>query len=133
MRAAPVASLAHHSNQGLRYWRRPAGLDRKAGLPAHRAGPDAYVTAHHLRDMLDIVGLDQLLAWSAEPALLARVPFGPSRGRAFAELDEAALDRILAGESGGNQDVAFTARAEKQRRAAPGAGPTPPMQAALRL
>ncbi len=120
-----------HSNQGLRYWRRPAGLDRAAGLPAHRAGPDAYVTAHHLRDMLEMAGLDQLLAWSAEPALLVRVPFGPSRGRLWDELDDAALDRILAGESGGNQDVAFTARTEKQRRA--GAGPVMPAQAALGL
>ena len=120
-----------HSNQGLRYWRRPAGLDRATGLPAHRAGPDAYVTAHHLRDMLAAAGVDQLLAWSAEPALLLRVPFGPSRGRAFRELDDAALDRIVAGESGGNQDVAFTARTERARRG--NAGPEQPRQAALTL
>jgi exodeoxyribonuclease X len=106
-----------HSNQGLRYWRRPAGLDRATGLPAHRAGPDAYVTAHHLRDMLALAGVDRLLAWSAEPALLVRVPFGPWRGRAWPDLDDAALDRIIAGESGGNQDVAFTARTERARRA----------------
>ena len=122
-----------HSNQGLRYWRRPAGLDRDTGLPAHRAGPDAYVTAHHLRDMLDLVGLDQLLAWSAEPALLVRVPFGPSRGRAWNELDDAALDRVLAGESGGNQDVAYTARMEKRRRAGAGIAPLVPDQAILGL
>jgi len=105
-----------HSNQGLRYWRRPEGLDRPTSLPAHRAGPDAYVTAHHLRDMLTLSSPEQLLAWSAEPALLVRVPFGPSRGRTWHDLDDAALDRILAGESGGNQDVAFTARMERQRR-----------------
>ena len=105
-----------HSNQGLRYWRRPDGLDRATGLPAHRAGPDAYVTAHHLRDMLALAGVEQLLAWSAEPALLVRVPFGPSRGRVWAELDDDALARIIAGESGGNQDVAFTARNELRRR-----------------
>ena len=118
-----------HSNQGLRYWRRPAGLDRSTGLPAHRAGPDAYVTAHHLRDMLALAGVDRLLAWSAEPALLVRVPFGPSRGRAFRELDDATLGRIIAGESGGNQDVAFSARAERARRG--DAGPDQPRQAAL--
>ena len=118
-----------HSNQGLRYWRRPAGLDRATGLPAHRAGPDAYVTAHHLRDMLALAGVEQLLAWSAEPALLVRVPFGPSRGRAWSDLDDAALDRIIAGESGGNQDVAFTARTERRRR--DDAGPERPAQAAL--
>ena len=120
-----------HSNQGLRYWRRPDGLDRATGLPAHRAGPDAYVTAHHLRDMLALVDVDQLLAWSAEPALLVRVPFGPSRGRAWRELDDDALARIIAGESGGNVDVAFTARTERDRRQ--GAGPDAPAQAALVL
>ena len=105
-----------HSNQGLRYWRRPAGLDRETGLPAHRAGPDAYVTAHHLRDMLALAGVAQLLAWSDEPALLIRVPFGPSRGRVWADLDDDALARIIAGESGGNADVAFSARYEQRRR-----------------
>ena len=70
-----------HSNQGLRYWRRPEGLDRDVGLPAHRAGPDAYVTAFHVRDMLAMADVAQLLAWSDEPALLVKVPFGPWRGR----------------------------------------------------
>ncbi len=125
-----------HSNQGLRYWRRPEGLDRDTGLPAHRAGPDAYVTAHHLRDMLGLLascgaGVEQLLAWSAEPALLVRVPFGPSRGRAWRDLDDAALDRIIGGESGGNADVLFTARMERARRQ--GSGPDAPAQAALVL
>jgi exodeoxyribonuclease X len=105
-----------HSNQGLRYWRMPEGLDRDVSLPAHRAGPDAYVTAHHLRDMLELVGLEQLLVWSEEPALLVRVPFGAYRGRAWRDLDDAALDRLLAGEAGRNQDVMFTAQMERQRR-----------------
>ena len=105
-----------HSNQGLRYWRHPEGLDRAIGLPAHRAGPDAYVTAHHLRDMLTMASAEQLLTWSAEPALLVRVPFGLSRGRAWSDLDNDALARIIAGESGGNLDVAFSARHEQRRR-----------------
>ena len=105
-----------HSNQGLRYWRRPEGLDRDAGMPAHRAGPDAYVTAHHLRDLLAEATLDQLLAWSAQPALLVRVPIGPLRGRSFAGLDEDALDRIAAAEYGHNSDLLFTARTERARR-----------------
>ena len=40
------------------------------------AGPDAYVTAHHLRDMLNEASLEQLLEWSQEPGLLPRVPVG---------------------------------------------------------
>lgn len=106
-----------HSNQGLRYWRRPEGLDRATGLPAHRAGPDAYVTAYHLRDMLALVSVEQLLGWSREPALLVRVPTGPLRGRRWHDLDEPSLDRVLAGEFGQNSDMLFTARAERARRA----------------
>lgn len=105
-----------HSNQGLRYWRRPAGLDRATGLPAHRAAPDAYVTAHHLRDMLALASPDQLLRWSEEPALLVRVPSGPLRGRAWAELARAQLEQVLGGEFGHNPDMIFTARTELARR-----------------
>ena len=106
-----------HSNQGLRYWRRPEGLDRELGLPAHRAAPDAYVTAHHLRDMLAMSSVEQMLAWSSEPALLVRVPYGPSRGRRWGDLDDDALLRIVDGEIGGNVDMLFTARTEQARRA----------------
>ena len=120
-----------HSNQGLRYWRRPEGLHRTTSLPAHRAGPDAYVTAHHLRDMLALAGVEQLLAWSAEPALLARVPFGVHRGRRWEELDEAALGRILGGEAGGNVDLMFSARMERGRRE--GGQKAGPAQSALML
>jgi exodeoxyribonuclease X len=99
--------------------RRPAGLDRAMGLPAHRAAPDAYVTAHHLRDMLALASLDRLLAWSAEPALLVRVPTGALRGRSWAELDEGQLQRVLSGEFGQNPDMIFTARTEQARRGEP--------------
>ncbi len=120
-----------HSNQGLRYWRRPDGLDRATGLPAHRAGPDAYVTAHHLRDMLAIASVSQLLAWSCQPALLVRVPSGALRGRRWNELDDAQLDRVLSGEWGQNQDMLFTARAELARRGR--GGPARAAQPTLQL
>ncbi|MFC3123463.1 DNA polymerase III subunit epsilon [Pseudoroseomonas globiformis] len=118
-----------HSNQGLRYWRKPAGLDRATGLPAHRAGPDAYVTAHHLRDMLAEAELERLLEWSAQPALLVRVPTGALRGRRWAELKETELRQVLSGEFGHNSDMMFTARTELERRSS--AEPEPPRQ--LRL
>jgi exodeoxyribonuclease X len=118
-----------HSNQGLRYWRRPEGLDRTLGLPAHRAAPDAYVTAHHLRDMLAMSSVEQMLAWSDEPALLVRVPYGLSRHRRWCELDDAALARILEGEIGGNADMLFTARTELARRSESGQPPAAPAKA----
>jgi exodeoxyribonuclease X len=91
----------------------PAGLVHELGLPAHRAMPDAYVTAHHLRDMLNETSLHQLLAWSAEPGPLPRVPVGPDRGKSWelASLNgvrELAVDRDV--------DVRFTAETELRRR-----------------
>ncbi|MBP0495157.1 DNA polymerase III subunit epsilon [Roseomonas indoligenes] len=115
-----------HSNQGLRYWRSSAGLDRATGLPAHRAGPDAYVTAHHLRDMLALASVDRLLAWSAEPALLVRVPSGPLRGRRWDELDGTQLGRALEGAFGRNPDMLFTARTELARRGGGSGSPEQP-------
>jgi exodeoxyribonuclease X len=105
-----------HSNQGLRYWRRPEGLDRAVGLPAHRAGPDAYVTAFHLRDLLRHASVAELVAWSAEPALLVKVPYGKLRGRRFRDLPGDDLERLLSGERV-DGDLAFSVRHELARRA----------------
>jgi len=117
------------SNQVLRYWRRPHGLDRDTGLPVHRAFPDAYVTAHHLRDMLNAASVAQLIAWSAEPGLLPRVGYGPNRGAHWDELDLATLQRLAEDR---NEDTRFTARTELARRGQGEAVPTPtPAQAAL--
>ncbi|GBQ30481.1 exodeoxyribonuclease [Gluconacetobacter sacchari DSM 12717] len=106
-----------HSNQGLRHSRKPRGLDRHLGDPAHRAGPDAYVTAHHLRDMLALASVERLLQWSRQPALLARVPHGPLRGRRIHTLATSDLDRLLATPRPPGPDLAFTIRTERARRA----------------
>lgn len=106
------------SNQVLRYSRRPAGLVHERGLPAHRAFPDAYVTAHHLRDQLNEASAAQLLAWSAEPGLLPRVRHGPDRGRSWTELEPEALARLAKDR---DTDTRFTAEREQERRAGGGA------------
>lgn len=49
-----------HTNQILRYWL-GLDLDRGLALPAHRAGPDAYVTAHILRRQLALSPPETLL------------------------------------------------------------------------
>ena len=106
-------ALPRFSNQMLRYLRRPEGLVHELGLPAHRAGPDAYVTAHHLRDMLNEASVEQLLAWSREPGLLPRVPAGPMRGRAWSDLDD---DVLRAFTSERDTDARFSAQTELRRR-----------------
>jgi exodeoxyribonuclease X len=106
--------LPGFSNQMLRYERRPTGLIREIGLPAHRAMPDAYVTAHHLRDMLNQVSIAQLLAWSAEPGLLPRVPSGAERGKSWNSLSTEALTALARDRE---VDVRFSAnRTAPQRR-----------------
>lgn len=101
------------SNQVLRYWPKPAGRDRDLGLPVHSALPDAYVTAHHLRDMLAEASVAQLLEWSVLPGLLPRVPHGPDRGRSWGEVRD---DVLVAHGQGRDEDVRFSAEFEIAQR-----------------
>jgi exodeoxyribonuclease X len=101
------------SNQMLRYWRKPEGIEHDRGLPAHRAFPDAYVTAFHLRDMLNQVGVAQLIEWSNQPGLLPRVRQGPDRGKEWREIEDESLARFLGDR---DIDVRFTAETELARR-----------------
>jgi exodeoxyribonuclease X len=105
--------LTSFSNQMLRYQRMPEGLVHEIGLPAHRAMPDAYVTAHHLRDMLNAASLEELLTWSREPGLLPRVPMGVERGKSWERLGDEAL-RALAQDRDVN--IRFSAETELERR-----------------
>jgi exodeoxyribonuclease X len=111
-----------HSNQCLRYWRRPAGLCRALAMPAHRAGPDAYVTAWLLAELLREHDFARLVEWSAEPAILVRVPFGKppeqggSRGLKWTEVDDGLIEWVLRRDFGA--DILHTARVERDRRAA---------------
>ncbi|MBB6507403.1 exodeoxyribonuclease X [Rhizobium soli] len=113
--------LPRFSNQMLRYLRMPEGLVHEIGLPAHRAMPDAYVTAHHLRDLLNEASLEDLLAWSSEPGLLPRVPSGADRGKTWDRISDDTL-RDLAEDR--DIDIRFSARTELTRR---GEQPQPPI------
>jgi exodeoxyribonuclease X len=103
-----------HSNQALRYHRRPEGLDRAVANVAHRAGPDAYVTAFHLRDMLALAPIEDLIAWSAQPALQIRCHIGKWRGRLWREVDFGFLEWVSQRDF--DEDVIFTVRHEMERR-----------------
>ncbi len=105
--------LPRFSNQMLRYQRMPTGLVHEIGLPAHRAMPDAYVTAHHLRDMLNQTSLDDCLTWSNEPGLLPRIPAGPDRGKPWGRISIEALNAFIADR---DVDVRFSAKTELARR-----------------
>lgn len=121
--------LPGFSNQMLRYERMPPGLDREIGLPAHRAMPDAYVTAHHLRDMLNQASIEQLLVWSDEPGLLPRVPTGPDRGRPWTGVR---TDVLQAFAQDRDPNLRFSAETELRRRGeASDRDPAPPIQRTL--
>lgn len=105
--------LPRFSNQMLRYQRMPEGLEQDIGLPAHRAMLDAYVTTHHLRDLLKESSLAQLLAWSSEPGLLPRVPSGAERGKGWNRLG---LDTLHEFSRDRDADIRFSAQTELARR-----------------
>ena len=105
-----------HSNQTLRYWRNPKNLDRAIAEKTHRAYPDAYVTAHLLRDMLQETTLEQLIQWTSEPALLPKIRHGDLRGQPWSEADESLLYWFLRKDF--DEDVKFTVRHELARREA---------------
>lgn len=103
-----------HSNQVLRYWR-GFDLDPALAHPAHRAGPDAWVTAHILMDLLKEHDVDQLIEWSNAPREMATVPFGKHRRKPWAEVPTDYL-RWMAGQGDMDVDAVTAARAELERR-----------------
>lgn len=104
-----------HSNQALRYWLKPSGLDDQIANVAHRALPDAYVTAMLLRALLKHATVEELIAWTTQPILLQRVNFGRHRGSPWADVPTDYLHWIVE-RSDQNEDVKFTARHHIQAR-----------------
>ena len=104
----------NHKNQTLRYWRRPDGISRLEAALSHRAGPDAYVTAFLLREMLQLASVEQLIEWSEQPALQVRCGFGKHRGELWSEIPPDYL--AWASRQDMDEDVLFTIRHEMQRR-----------------
>lgn len=110
-----------HSNQTLRYWLEDRGLlslDDAKAMPPHRAGPDAYVTAHILAALFaaGATGKD-MVRWTAEPKAFPTCPIGEWRGKPWAEVDAGFL-RWIVGKQGMDADTQWNARRELERRAA---------------
>jgi len=103
-----------HSNQVLRYWRGLV-LNPLLAMPPHRAGPDAWVTAHLLIELLRQADIGQMLAWTREPRPMPVVPFGKHRGEAWAVVPTDYLS-WMTGQASIAPDVMFAARGELARR-----------------
>jgi exodeoxyribonuclease X len=103
-----------HSNQATRY-RLGLDLPEHLAMPPHRAGPDSYVTAHILGRFLVSTRVRDLVAWTLEPRLITKLPFGKYRGLTWIEVPEDYLDWLLK-QNEMDPDVKHWARVELQRR-----------------
>lgn len=110
-----------HKNQCLRYWLEEQGLSKpEAALcqPAHRAGPDAYATAFLLRALIKSPAtVEQLIAWTKEPAALPRCPIGKFRGMKWAEVEAGFLGWMVK-QMDMSPDLKWNAQRELTRRIA---------------
>lgn len=74
-----------HTNQVLRYYLGLRLQDHLA-MPPHRAAPDAYVTAHILLEALQLASIEDMIAWTEQPAMMVKIRFGKHRGRRWDEV-----------------------------------------------
>lgn len=112
--------LVSHSNQAIRYalgFDDRSWFDSLAAMPPHRSLPDAYTTAHILRDLLDLRPLDRLIEISLEPGFLPRMPIGKHHGMKFAEVPTDYLEWCVK-QKDMRDDVVFTARHYLKKREA---------------
>jgi exodeoxyribonuclease X len=106
----------NHKNQTLRYCF-GLELDHTLAMPPHRAGPDAYVTAHILADELVAEPPETLIEWTKNPTLLpGAIKFGKHRGTKWADVPPDYLDWICRQEDM-DADVRFTAQHHLQQLA----------------
>lgn len=108
-----------HSNGGLRYWLEDQGKinpDHGKTQPAHRAGPDAYVTAWILKALFEegITG-KQMVAWTKEPKLMPTCPIGKFRGMLWSEVEAGFLGWMLR-QPDMEHDLKWNAKREIERR-----------------
>lgn len=103
-----------HTNQVLRYWRSLA-LDPAVAMPPHRAGPDAWVTAHLLAELLKTTSATEMIAWTAQPAVYPMMPIGRYRGKAWREVPTEYLAWLIE-RSEVSSGIKFCARSEIARR-----------------
>lgn len=110
-----------YSNQVLRYWLEDRGLlslDHDTAMPPHRAGPDAYVTAHILKALFAAGATGrEMVAWTKEPRLLPTCPIGKFRGKPWADVEAGFLNWMLA-QAGMESDLKWNAQRELDRRRA---------------
>lgn len=113
--------LQGHSNGAIRYERGLCLADGRC-LPSHRAGPDTWVTAHILLDLLKIYQPETLIEMSANPVLQLKCWLKAHRGKRWSEVPTDYIDWILHKSDPewrndpSNEDAIHTARVEWIKR-----------------
>jgi exodeoxyribonuclease X len=102
-----------HSNSVLRYWLEDEGLLK---LDHHRAGPDAYVTAHVLKALLQHATGKDMAAWTRQPPMLPTCPIGDWRGKPWAAVEGSFLGWMI--NKPVEPDLVWNAKKELERRRA---------------
>lgn len=117
-----------HGNAALCYWLEDQGLvtlDRHLAYPPHRAGPDAYMTAHILKALFATGTTGKTMTgWTKLPCLQPRVKFGKHKGTAWGDVPRDYLEWVLRSDL--DADTKWNAQLELDRRDAPRAAPAPP-------
>jgi len=108
-----------HSNGALRYWLEDQGivtLNHVRTQPAHRAGPDAYVTAHILLALF-ATGMTgrEMVAITKQPRLLPTCPIGKFKGKPWPEVEGGFLDWMMK-QATMEEDLKWNAAREIARR-----------------
>lgn len=107
---AIVDNSPSYSNQVLRYYLNLEPLiPVSAGLAAHRALYDCYVTAALLRHLVTLAPLAELIAISNKPVLLKVITFGKHKGIPWKDAPRPYLYWITSQPSF-DEDVMFTAK-----------------------
>jgi exodeoxyribonuclease X len=110
-----------HSNGVLRYWLEDQGLIApidELTQPSHRAGPDAYVTAHILSALMKLATGKDMVAWTKQPKLMPKCPIGKFRGMAWSEVDAGFLAWMMK-QADMEHDLKWNAAREIKRRESP--------------
>ena len=108
-----------HNLQALRYWRK-LDLDAALALPAHRAGPDAYVGAWIMAELAKTELIRDLVKWTMEPRYYPTCPLKKHKGQKWADVPHGYLRWIVNAEDM-EFDIKFAAHSEMNRRAEQGA------------
>lgn len=105
----------NHQNQTIRYFLKTP-VNRAEAIHTHRAGPDAYVTAHTLAKFLTAVSPLQMVEWEIEPPHMPYCPIGAEwKGRPWSEVDTSFLTWMMKTKTM-EADLKFNAKRELDRR-----------------